>query len=315
MTTNPELTAARAAVPEIKAAEERLQAAKQLLADAPPAEDPHAARDAVLDEAADAFMADKPWPKDVSKRAAKAFDEAEAAGLELQARRRAVSRAEWAQYEALDAHKEDVLARLGDRLSELLSDARSAFTALRGANSAEAAIDAGEDAVAAWTRLRGIVQSVGELRAAQWEAIRGPRAPGEALSGEMPGAKWRRQGFGHVQHTHPDDVPADVRPALRDMSGRVSLAYVRWLATCDDAYVPASLDELEGDVAVLTVPAGMEDWEDISPREYPALKGRPGDVYPHSRAPHPDASQPAPLPPKPTAPHPDGEPTTIDYFN
>ncbi|GGN38156.1 hypothetical protein [Streptomyces fuscichromogenes] len=314
MITNPELTAARAAVPEIADAERRLQAAEKLLDGAPTTVEPHAARNAVLDEAADAFMADKPWPKDVGKRAAKAFEDAEATELEFLARKGAVTRAEWALYEALDAGTEDVLSALGARLSELLDEARSDFTALRGANSAEAAIEAGGDAVAAWSRLRGIVQSVGHVRASQWEVLRGPTAPGEGMRGDWHGRNWRLQGFGHVQRTHPDEVPDAVRAVMRDVSGRVDMGYVRWLVAQEDAYVPASVDALEGDIAVLTVPAGMEDWPDISPRELPTRPGRPGDVYAHSRAAHLDISQPAPPKPKPTAAHPDGEPTTRDYF-
>ncbi|MGW5651984.1 hypothetical protein [Streptomyces humi] len=315
MTPNPELTAARAAVPEIADAQRRLDAARKLLDGAPTSVAPDVARDTILSDAADAFMADKPWPRDIGKRVAKAVEEAEAASVEFLARKGVVTRAEWALYEALEAATEDVLTSLGARLAELLDEARSAFTALRGANSAEAAIEAGGDVVAAWTRLRGIVQSVGHVRAAQWEALRGPRVPGQAVGGEVLGNRERRQGFGHVKSTHPNKVPADVRAALLDMSGNVTLDYVRWLAACDDAYVPTSIDELEGDVAVLTTPDGMSDWEDISPRVLPPLdNARPSDVFAHSRAPHIDLSQPAPAKPAPTAVVRDRESTTIPRF-
>lgn len=314
MITNPELTAARAAVPEIADAERRLRAAKALLDDAPATVEPHVARDAVLDEAASVFMADKPWPKDIPKRAAKAFEEAEAAGMEFMARKGAVTRAEWALYEALDAGTEDVLSALGARLSGLLDEARTAFTALRGANSAEAVLEAGGDAVEAWSQLKGIVRSVGHVRAGQWEAIRGPKTPGEGVGGDWEGRKWMRQGFGHVKSTHPDKVPDAVKPILRDVSGNVDLDYVRWLTTCDDAYVPASVEELEGDVALLTVPDGMSDWPDISPRVFPPLPpAEPAAVFSHSRTPHMDYSTPNPPSPKPTASVSDPKPFTPTF--
>ncbi|MFE2883171.1 hypothetical protein [Streptomyces sp. NPDC059272] len=311
---NPELEAARSTVPDIVDAQRRLDAAKALLDDLPRTDSPEQAREAVLSEAAGAFMADKPWPKDIGKRVAKAVEEAEAADVEFLARKGAVTRAEWALYEALYASTEDVLTSLGVRLAELLDEARSAFTVLRGVNSAEAAIGAGDDAVAAWTRLRGIVQSVGDVRGAQWEALKSPKAPGEAARGDWDGRKWLRQGFGHVKGTHPDNAPDDVKPALRDVSGHVDVAYVRWLAAQEDAYVPTSIDELEGDVAVLTVPDGMSDWSDISPRVYPPSPSpKPAGVFPHSTTPHLDYSQPKPPASKPTAMPGDPVPPTYNY--
>ncbi|MEU3986249.1 hypothetical protein AB0F77_40385 [Streptomyces sp. NPDC026672] len=304
--SNPELAAARRAVPEIEAADNRLDAAKELLAEAPHAESPDAAREAVITKAAEDFLSGVAWPKDIGKRAAKAYDDADAVLVDRQARQIAVRRAEFAVYDAVDRHTEDALTYLGTRLEALLSDARSAFGIVGDVSTAEAAIEAGADVVAAWSRLRTLVDDVSNLRAAQWALLRGPQVPGTpAHGGDWRGREWLRAGFGHVRTLSPDEAPEGVRRVLRDVSKRVTQEYLRWLASRDDAYVPGSEDELAGDVAVLTTPISLNDSgqpaDYYEPRVRPERPGRPAEIYPHSQTPQLDYAGPTPAAPKPNA--------------
>ncbi|MET8960959.1 hypothetical protein ABZX69_15965 [Streptomyces sp. NPDC004074] len=313
--TNPELAAARASVPEIADAERKLQAAKELLADAPHAEAPDAAREAVIAKAAEDFLSGVAWPTDIGKRAAKAYDEADAALVDRQARQLAVKRAEWAVYEAVELYTEDALAYLGTRLEELLSDARTALETVGSVSTAEAAIEAGAAVVTAWSRLRTLAHDVGNLRTAQWDLLRGPRVPGAGVGGDWTARQWMNKGFGHVRGLHPDEAPEEVRAALRDR--RVTVDYLRWIAARDDAYVPVSEDELMGDVAVLTTPVSLSDSgqpADYSPVELPAREYRPSGVYEHSTTPNLDGSQILPAKPKPTATVADPKPRVPTYF-
>ncbi|MFD8028971.1 hypothetical protein ACFV3F_09440 [Streptomyces sp. NPDC059717] len=313
--TNPELAAARASVPEIADAERKLQAAKVLLADAPHAEAPDAAREAVIAKAAEDFLSGVAWPKDLGKRAAKAYDEADAVLVDRQARQLAVQQAEWAVYEAVELYTEDALAFLGTRLEELLSDARTALETVGSVNTADAAIEAGVDVVAAWSRLQSLVRDVHSVREAQWTLLRGPKIPGAPAGGDWPSRQWMNKGFGHVRGLHPDEAPEAVRAALRDR--RVTLDYLRWIAARDDGYVPSSESALEGDVALLTTPISFDDSDrlvDMSPVELPPRPTRPAEVYPHSTTPHMDYSQPVPNKPKPNATVADAPPYEPSYF-
>ncbi|MGY4927734.1 hypothetical protein [Streptomyces sp. 900105755] len=256
MITDADLEAAYAAVPEIDEAARRLHAAKELSAGATgPGVSPEEARNAVFDEAADAFMSGGEWPKDLARRARKAFDETESASLDFMARRRAVERAELALYEAQIGHSSAALEHLGKRLDDVLSDARSAFEALRGANSAEAAIDLGGDAVEAWTRLRKLTGDLKQVRELQWAILRGPRLPGGGVEVDTPVHRWRTQGCGHVRGLNPNDMPAFAREAIR--TGNVTREFLQWTAS-QDAYVPKSAEEMEAEIAA-TMPNAFED--------------------------------------------------------
>ncbi|MGW1270725.1 hypothetical protein [Streptomyces sp. NPDC002491] len=313
--TNPELTAARAAVPEIEAAETRLQAAKELLSDVPHTEAPDAARARVLDEAASVFLTGAAWPKDVGKRAVKAYADADAVLMERQARQLVVRRAEHALYDAESDHTSDALTHLGKRLATLLSDARTALATVGSVSTAEAAIEAGAGVVEAWSRLRALVQDVSAVREAQWSLLRGPKMPGAPAGGDWRGREWRRAGFGHVRSLRPEEAPEDVRKVMCDVTGRLSLEYLRWLAGREDAYVPASEDEFAADVLSLTTPVVYGDDDrpvDMSPMVLPAREYRPSAVYEHSTPPQMDYAAPKSPAPMPNATP--GDPAPPTYF-
>ncbi|SEC33369.1 hypothetical protein SAMN04490357_1745 [Streptomyces misionensis] len=297
---NPELAAARAAVPQIATAEKLLQAAKELLTKAPVEESPEAAREAVIERAADAFLAGGAWPKQVGHDAAKAYAEADVALIERQARQRAVIRAEWAVHDALTDHSSAALEHLGKRLEEVLSAARTAFETIGGARTAEDVISAGGDAVAAWTRLRELTADLENIRRAQWILLAAPRVPGGSASDRDARVHlWKRAAAGHVRGLNPDTAPAFARDAI--LTGRVTLEFLRWTATQEGAFVPTSDDEVEAEIATSRPDASDGEGLDISPAVVPAREYRPSQVYDHSTAPHLDASQPTPAKPTPNA--------------
>ncbi|RRQ89707.1 hypothetical protein [Streptomyces griseofuscus] len=312
MTTNPELTAARAAVPQIEAAEKQLQAAKDLLTKAPVGDSPEAAREAVIERAADAFLADGTWPKQVGQDAAKAYAEADAALIERQARQRVITRAEWSLHDALTDHSSAALEYLGKRLEEVLSAARSAFEAIGGARTAEDVIEAGGDAVAAWTRLRELTTDLENLRRAQWVLLAAPRTPGGSASdADTRVHVWKRAAAGHVRGLNRSEAPAFVREAIT--TGRVTLEFLRWTATQEGAFVPTSDDEVEAEIAMSKPGAYEGEVRDVTPAELPARERRPSKVFSHSVAPHLDASQPTPAKPTPNATVSDPAPSVPHY--
>ncbi|MFF4931002.1 hypothetical protein ACFY2H_19160 [Streptomyces griseofuscus] len=300
MTTNPELTAARAAVPQIAAAEKLLQGAKELLTEATVDESPEAAREAVIERAADAFLAGGTWPKQVGQDAAKAYADADVALIERQARQRVVTRAEWALHDALSDHSSAALEHLGKRLEEVLSAARSAFEAIGGARTAEDVIEAGGDAVAAWTRLRELTVDLENIRRAQWVLLAAPRIPGGSASdADTRVHVWRHAAAGHVRGLSRSTAPAFVRDAIT--TGRVTLEFLRWTASQEGAHVPTSDEDVEADIAMSKPDAAGGEVKDITPAELPAREYRPSKTYSHSTAPHLDASQPMPAKPTPNA--------------
>ncbi|MEV6055006.1 hypothetical protein [Streptomyces sp. NPDC052107] len=245
------------------------------------------------------------WPKDVGTKAAKTYADADAVLVERQARQRAVTKAEWLLHDALSDHAGKALAYLGKRLDDVLSAARTAVEAIGGARTAEDVIEAGGDAVAAWTRLRELTQDLENIRQAQWSLL-APRTPGHgAGNADSRVHVWRRAAAGHVRGLNAADAPAFVRDAI--ITGRVTLEFLRWTASQEGAYVPRSDDEIEADIAASRPDAFGGDAVDITPAELPARGYEPSKTFEHSTAPHLDAS--SPTPPKPTPNATVGDPT------
>ncbi|MFD3659229.1 hypothetical protein ACFWVF_01290 [Streptomyces sp. NPDC058659] len=303
--TNPELAAALATVPEIKRTDDVFEAAKRRLARHGAGEEPHRARDRVIDEAVQSFAATGRWPSDIGERAATAY----ADGMSWEAERLALKHAvEFTEDRATDAFESlapDALAHLAGRLADVLSEALAASEKLSGARNAEEAIKAGGDAVEAWGRLQACVSDVANVRAAQW-ALLTPKL----RRGELPGSnearnlatRWRTAGHGEARGARADDVPEYVRNAAR--SKTYSVASVLWLAESGAAYVPGSFEELAEEVEAATpAPIVYDDHGPVTLRvtETPIPTPKAPDVYPHSTTPHLNHSDPAPDKPKANA--------------
>ncbi|BDH67016.1 hypothetical protein [Streptomyces sp. PLM4] len=245
-TANPELTAAWATVPEVAEAQTRYEELAKLRKNQPARPGADAARAAVESEAWETFRDTGKWPSDVGKRAAKAYLD----GLEHEAASRALYAAEQrAQYEAeglRDARSDVVLAHLGRRLAETLTDAAEHGEALNGVSDAEGAIQAGGAVLDAWRALTALVPVYGRLRAAQWDVLR-------SVSGEDDRAtlaKWRREGYGQLRGVNPQDIPSDVLSAIQ--ADAYSVPVLVWVANHGDAYMPESFGDVEDDVLTTT---------------------------------------------------------------
>ncbi|MFF8455737.1 hypothetical protein ACF06T_14550 [Streptomyces albidoflavus] len=245
-TTNPELAEAWATVPEVAEAQARYGALAELRKNQPARPGADAARAAVESEAWETFRDTGRWPTDVGKRAAKAW----LTGMEHEAVARALYAAEQrALHEAeglRDARSDVVLAHLGRRLAETLTDAAEHGEALNGVSDAEGAIQAGGAVLDAWRALTALVSMYGRLRAAQWDVL-------HAVSGSDDSAKlskWRREGYGHLRGVSPEDIPSDVLSAF--LADAYSVPVLVWVANHGDAYMPESFGDVEDDVLTTT---------------------------------------------------------------
>ncbi|MEU9704272.1 hypothetical protein [Streptomyces sp. NPDC047981] len=303
---NPELTAALAEVPEIKRTEDAHEAATKLLARHPAGEEPDRARARVVDEVVHGFAATGKWPADVGTRVASAYTEALAWEAERLALKAAVDYTRELAADTREALAGDALAHLGRRLSDVLSDARSAAESLVGVATAEEAIRAGGDALSAWSRLQSLTVDVANIREAQW-AVHLPPLRRHQRAGDDPRRaklqSWKRAGHGETRGYRPDDVPEFALQAMRHQ--RYTVNYVVWLAQLGTAYVPEGYDDLADEVEASTpAPVMFNDAgpvRDMSPIETRIPEAKRSDVYPHSRVAHVDFSAPIPDAPEPNA--------------
>ncbi|MEY2241594.1 hypothetical protein AB8A21_01310 [Streptomyces sp. BF23-18] len=296
--TNPELTAAWATVPDVATAQERYTEAVRLRHSFPSGATPAAALASVQDEAIATLTATGKWPADFAKRAAKAHAEALVWEAEATALRRAEDMLKFAAEDARDSMAPDVLAYLGGRLDEILTSAKDASAALGDVTTADEAIDAGGDALDAWRRLTGLVADLRNVRAAQWDVLRSVSYSDE----QARMRNWMAEGHGEVRGVRLDDVPEHVKGAVRNQS--YGPAQLVWLAHSGAAYVPTSFDDLEAHVMAATEPISHNDsgpLYDYSPRVTPEPAPTPSRVYAHSNMPLIDKSKERGVKPKPNA--------------
>ncbi|MFE1935395.1 hypothetical protein ACFW95_34500 [Streptomyces sp. NPDC059474] len=297
-TQNPELKAAWATVPEVATTAERYEAVVKLRRAFKRSADPERARQEVIDEAIGSFRESGEWPADLGKRAAKAYLEALEGESEYRALSQAEGRLRYEKEDIRDICADDALAYLGGRLSDVLSEAKTAGAALNGVRNADEAIQVGGDALDAWRTLTGLLTALENIRAAQWDILR-------AVADEDTRAKlrrWKSEGHGEVLGFRPDDVPPFALDAMQTQ--RYTVAYLVWLANIGTGYVPGSLAEFEADVSAAAEPPSYNDSGDLidlSPTVVPIPAAPEAKRYSHSRAAHLDYSAPAPKPMKPNA--------------
>ncbi len=309
-TQNPELKAAWDIVPEVATTAERYEAVVKLRKAFKRSADPERARREVIDEAIGSFRKTGEWPADLGKRAAKAYLEALEGESEYRALSQAEERLRHEKEDIRDMCADDALAYLGGRLSDVLSEAKTAGAALDGVTNADEAIRAGGDALDAWRTLTGLLTALENVRGAQWDILR-------AVADEDTRAKlrrWKSEGHGEVLGFRPDDVPPFALEPMR--AQRYTVAYLVWLANIGTGYVPGSLAEFEADVMAADEPLAYDDrgpMRDISPVVTPIPAPPEPKRYAHSRPAHLDHSTPAPKPVKPNAIPGDPAPLTYTY--
>ncbi|MFF1764791.1 hypothetical protein [Streptomyces sp. NPDC058249] len=308
--TNPELTAAWATVPDVAKARERYEEAVRLRRTFRGGATPTAALTGVQDAAIATFTATGKWPANFAKDAAKAHAEAVVWEAEVVALRRAEDLLKFAAEDTRDTMAPDVLAHLDGRLAEILAAAKDASTALGDVTTPEQAIDAGGEALDAWRQLTGLLSDLRNVRAASWDVLRSVTPEGERARLRM----WAEQGHGEVRGVRLEDIPEHVRSAVRNQS--YSIAQLRWLAHSGAAYVPTSFDDLEAHVVAATEPVSYTDdgrVANYNPDVALIPAPRPAQVYPHSSTPHIDHSQPTPGRPTVNATVPDPSPLAYSY--
>lgn len=221
--------------------------------------------------------------------------EAHQSAVERQSEGLALWEASRSVREALKRSKEDnaddALSFLGNRLRDLMAEVKPLAADLGGVVSADGAIAKGGKALDAWRSLTDLLGVLRDIRDAQWRILH-PLSITEGGSTE-DGPRWRRlkeSGHGEVLGLKPDDVPDWILEAMR--TGSYSVPYLAWLANIGTAYVPLSLDEVEGE-AVVAEEVGIADGpvKDFSPIVTPIPTPTPAAVYPHSRAAHVDYAQ------------------------
>ncbi|MEV6537285.1 hypothetical protein AB0M86_48535 [Streptomyces sp. NPDC051639] len=298
-------------MPDVAKAQSRYEEAVRLRRVFRHGASPEAALAAVQDAAIATFTDTGKWSTNFAKDAAKAHAEAVVWQAEAVALRRAEDALKYAAEDARDTMAPDVLAHLNGRLTEILTAAKDASTALGDVTTAEGAIDAGGDALDAWRRLTALLSDLRNVRAAQWDVLTSVSHDDERARLRM----WAAEGHGEVRGVRLDDVPEHVRAAVRSQS--YSIAQLVWLAHSGAAYVPTSFDDLQADVMAATEPLTYDDrgpLRDMSPRVTPGPAYVPSKVPPQSKTPNLDKSNPRPAPPKPNAVVSDREATTLEHF-
>ncbi len=265
--TNPELTAAWATVPEVAKAQERHTAAVKLRRDFPRKSTPAEALAGVQNAAIATFTETGKWPTTFARDAAKAYADALVWEAEALALRRLEEQTK-ANAEGLrDALSVDVLTHLGNRLGEILDAARTAGATLGDVTTAEQAIEAGGDVQDAWRRMTALLRDYGNVRGAQWDVLRAVNFSDEQARMRA----WMADGHGEVRGIRIDDVPPHVADVMR--SRAYTVEYLAWIAQSGAGYVPTSFADLEDEATagdLIDVMAGADGPVfDMSPRVTP----------------------------------------------
>jgi hypothetical protein len=272
VTTNPELAAAWATVPEVAKAQERHEAAVKLRRDFPRGKPPAEALAEVQAVAVATFAETGKWPSTFAKDAAKAHSEAVAWEAEAVALSRLEDVTKASAEDLRDSLSVDVLEHLHGRLTEILDAARSAGEALGDVTTAEQAIEAGGDVLDAWRRLTSLLKDYRNVRDAQWDVLRAVTGMDE----RSRMTQWRSAGHGEVKDVRVDDIPSHILSVMR--SRAYTIEYLVWLARSGSAFVPTSYDDLEFAVSSSTEPVPYDDagpLVDLSPRVLPERTYKP----------------------------------------
>ncbi|MDX2994104.1 hypothetical protein PV382_15410 [Streptomyces scabiei] len=266
--SNPDYDAAWASVPAVVHCERQLRALEARKSAVFDALGPDQARRAFINEAVKATReGGADFPDDIGAKAAAVYRDA----LEVESERIALHEATTSLRNHLDYLRETeaelALEALGERLGEFLANVRKVAPDLKGAMSAEEAVQKGGKAPAAWKYLTEMLGRLRSIRDAQYRTLR-PLGDGQRLN------QLRQAGHFEVAGLQPGDVPADILRAMT--SGQYDVPYLVYLANHSDAWVPGSWDEFEGEDApdIGTPDAPLGDYmprEEIIP-EPPALK-------------------------------------------
>jgi hypothetical protein len=240
------------------------------------AQSPNDARRAAINEAVASVRSGETLPKDIGKRAAKAYTDA----LEGESEGIALYEAAASLRNHLDNLRqadgaELALEALGKRLAEFLADVKATAVDLNGARSAEQAIEFGGKAPEAWRLLTSMVPTLKNIREAQYDILR-PLGDGQRLR------QLREKGHFEVAGLAPNGVPSDILHSMA--SGHYDVNYLVYIANIGTAWVPSSFDELEAE-DIVDVGAPDDSVIDYRPRVTPIPAPPEPTRHGHERAP------------------------------
>ncbi|MET9508328.1 hypothetical protein ABZX62_07585 [Streptomyces flavidovirens] len=197
---------------------------------------PDLARRKVFDEAVSAMNAGGSFPDGIGAIAARAYLDALVGESEALALRVGVDSLRSHLRCMRETEAEAALEALGKRLVDFLSEVRKVAADLKGARSADEAIQAGGRAPAAWKTLTDMVGRLRAIREAQFDTLR-PLGDGQRLQQLRDAGHFELAGLRH------DEVPADILTALQ--SGYYDVPSLVYLANSGSAWVPSSYEALE----------------------------------------------------------------------
>ncbi|MFE6363002.1 hypothetical protein ACFVP3_23765 [Streptomyces sp. NPDC057806] len=224
------------AVPGVVQAEKLLKDTAERLAALPPALSPEDAQQAVIDAAVDAMRTDgAPIPADIGERAAAARMAALAPYAERLACHTAASTLRRRLPFLKSRGSRIVLEALGTQLDDVLTEVRT-IVERSGHLDGDSAIEAGDQGIADYKRLRELVGVVDELRRVQ-RSVYAETADRGVL------ASLYREGHDQFRGVRAEPLPADVRAVVEGRKGR-DVPFLIFMAESGRAWLPVDVEEL-----------------------------------------------------------------------
>jgi hypothetical protein len=224
------------AVPDVVQAEKLLDETQERLRTLPQSPSPEQAQQAVIDAAVEAMRTDgAPIPADVGERAA----EAHRGALALYAERLALHSAVNSLRRRIPFLKSrgsrTVLGALATQLDEVLTEVRE-IIARSGRLDGDSAIEAGEQGIADYKRLRELVGVVDEIRRVQ-RSVYGEIGDSGVL------ASLYRDGHDQFRGVRAEPLPTNVQAVVTGRRRR-DVPFLLYMADSGRAWLPVDVEEL-----------------------------------------------------------------------
>lgn len=239
------------AVPDVVTAEKLLKETEERLHALPPTPTPEEARQAVIDAAVDAQRTDGvPIPADIGERAAEAYTAAIAPHAERLALHTAVNALRRRLPFLKRRGSRVVLEKLAAQLDDVMAEVRD-IIAGSGHLDADTAIEAGEQGLNDYRRLRELVGVVDEIRKTQRDVYAETVDRGVLASlyrqghDQFRGIPAQDSGGPSAYRSapHPGALPADVLAVVRGRRRR-DVPFLIWMAESGRAWLPIDVEEL-----------------------------------------------------------------------
>ena len=224
------------AAPDVKQAEKLLDETRERLQALPPAPSPEEAQQAVIDAAVNAQRTDgAPIPADIGERAAEAYTAALAPHAERLALHTAVSALSRRMPLLKSRASRVVLETLAAQLADVLTEVR-AIVERSGHLDGDSAIEAGDQGIEDYKRLRELVGVVDELRSVQRSVYTETGDRGVL-------ATLYREGHDQFRGVRTEPLPAAVAAVVAGRRRR-DVPFLLYMADSGRAWLPVDVEEL-----------------------------------------------------------------------